>query len=211
MMQDEERKKAAREDYEVSVDDMEDKMGELQKAASKKEGILFDLTFPELSYKQIDKFNQKLDVMEERTNILKWQHYYQKLDNLEVINEYEIKASMVKSKLASVLSEVKAIQPENIISEDAHDIILVFKTVENAQNFANTFSSKNMCIRCFYILFCRKKKIKENYMNEKWISVEYSPDEPTEVRWDGFGYPSCQKCFINFGLCIAGFLLSLIG
>jgi len=196
---------------EEGDDELDDKLKDLSKSAAKKDGLIFDIIAPQLSYVQIDKFDEKLEVLNERIEILKWQQYYKKLDNMEIINEYEIKASEVKSKLANVISDVKAVQPENVMEENVTNLIVVFKTIESAQKFSDLFSSKNCCVRMWYWIFCHKHKIKKLYLDGEWLSVEYSPDEPNEILWDGLGYPSCKKCCANSCFFFSGFLISLIG
>lgn len=215
-VEEEERRKKEIEDEEnfaghnQSEDDIDDKMKDLTKAAAKKDGVIFDFSFPLLSHIQIDKFDEKLEVLNERAEVLKWQHHYNKLDNMEIMNDYEMKASEVKAKLANVLSQVKENQPENVIGENITDIIIVFKTIDSAQGFAKIFTSKNCWTRMLYWIFCQKRKLKKYYFNDEWLNVEYSPDEPNDIKWDGLSYPACKKCCINFWLIIAGILLSFL-
>jgi len=196
---------------EGSFDEMEERLKNLQKSALKRSGVIFDISFPQLSHTQIDKFDEKLVVLNERAEILKWQQHYKKLEDLEIINDYEGKASEAKSKLANVISELKAIQSENILDETVTDLIIVFKNIECAQTFANSYSSKNCCVRMWYWIFCNKKKITNNYFNDAWLNVEYSPDEPNEIIWDGLAYPGCKKFCINIMLFICGLIISFTG
>jgi hypothetical protein len=178
--------------------------------------FIYEINCPNISQNILDLINKKTKLVK-FSNSLKIKYYYTKIGGAD------------KTKLLAIEDKYKVTQ-DQIIDIDKqithgqqthagriHDIFITFVNSKVALNLAKMYN-KSTLTRCCYILCCNYKKIKHLYFNKCWLSIQFCPDDPINIKWRNMTYSSAKRCclkalsislaiiilFIGFGIIILG-------
>lgn len=166
--------------------------------------FIYDINYPIINTSMLHMLLEKEELVKNHEDCVKNYYHFKRISNQKKTFEYSNKVKILKEKIVKLQYKMSQYREEDDIDK-IEDLYLTFTDIKRPQYFTEIYR-KNKCTRCCYIFCCQSKKIKHLYFKGEWLDVNYSPDVPSNIKWQNMTYPKCK----SFMLKLVSIIISLI-